>query len=144
MSLETHWGTIEEKNHLGQVINTKQGLIIGRGEGRRVVCPEDVEQLAESHATYAELARYFGVKEGTFRDHFRETVEKARTGTKIRLRKKQIDVAMTGNVSMLIWLGKNILGQSDQPEDREGQGPLPWNDNDDQDALNEHPDDNNP
>jgi hypothetical protein len=35
---------------------------------------------------------------------------------RINLLKKQYDVAMAGNVSMLIWLGKNILGQSDKVE----------------------------
>ena len=32
---------------------------------------------------------------------------------KIELRRKQWQVAMEGNVQMLIWLGKNILGQKD-------------------------------
>ena len=32
------------------------------------------------------------------------------------LREKQYDVAMSGNVSMLIWLGKQVLGQSDKQE----------------------------
>ncbi len=32
------------------------------------------------------------------------------------LRRKQFEVAMSGNVSMLIWLGKNRLGQSDKQE----------------------------
>jgi len=142
MSQETHWGTIEEKNHLGEVINTREGLIIGRGEHKRVVSPADVEALAASHCTYGELATYFGVKEGTFRDHFRETVEKARTGTKMRLRSKQIEVAMTGNVSMLIWLGKNLLGQRDQQENTENLQPLPWIDDDD--SVNDQTDHNNP
>lgn len=35
---------------------------------------------------------------------------------RINLRKKQYDVAMQGNVTMLIWLGKNMLGQSDKNE----------------------------
>ena len=35
---------------------------------------------------------------------------------RVNLRKKQYDVAMAGNVSMLIWLGKNELGQSDKHE----------------------------
>ena len=30
------------------------------------------------------------------------------------LRRKQYEVALSGNPSMLIWLGKNVLGQSDQ------------------------------
>ena len=35
---------------------------------------------------------------------------------RINLLKKQYDVAMSGNVSMLIWLGKNELGQTDKQE----------------------------
>ncbi|MEY3788842.1 MAG: Psychrobacter phage pOW20-A [Pseudomonadota bacterium] len=35
---------------------------------------------------------------------------------RINLLKKQYDVAMAGNVSMLIWLGKNELGQKDKLE----------------------------
>jgi hypothetical protein len=35
---------------------------------------------------------------------------------KVSLRRKQFEVAMTGNVSMLIWLGKQWLGQTDKQE----------------------------
>ena len=33
------------------------------------------------------------------------------------LQDKQWEVAMEGNVQMLIWLGKQYLGQSDNPND---------------------------
>ena len=109
------WGTIEEKDPNGNIIYSKEGLIIGRNENKRVISPEDVESLSKTWASYKELAEYFGVKENTFRDHFRENVEKGRSLTKIALRRKQVEVALSGNVSMLIWLGKNLLSQSDAP-----------------------------
>ena len=34
---------------------------------------------------------------------------------KLALRKKQWDMAMAGDVKMLIWLGKQVLGQTDNP-----------------------------
>ena len=34
----------------------------------------------------------------------------------VELRKKQFEMAMDGNVQMLIWLGKQYLGQKDKPE----------------------------
>ena len=37
---------------------------------------------------------------------------------RVNIRKKQYDVAMAGNVSMLIWLGKNELGQSDKVDNK--------------------------
>jgi len=35
---------------------------------------------------------------------------------RIGLARKQIEVAMSGNVTMLIWLGKQMLGQVDKQE----------------------------
>ena len=34
---------------------------------------------------------------------------------KINLRKKQVEMALNGDVRMLIWLGKQYLGQTDSP-----------------------------
>lgn len=45
---------------------------------------------------------------------FSEYREKKMSGMRIRLRQKQYDVAMKGNVTMLIWLGKQMLGQTDK------------------------------
>lgn len=35
--------------------------------------------------------------------------------TRLRLAQKQFDLAMEGNTTMLVWLGKNLLGQTDIP-----------------------------
>ena len=45
---------------------------------------------------------------------FTEYKHKRKESMRINLLKKQYDVAMAGNVSMLIWLGKNELGQKDK------------------------------
>jgi hypothetical protein len=45
---------------------------------------------------------------------FPEYKEQKKSAMRTNLRKKQYDVAMAGNVSMLIWLGKNELGQKDK------------------------------
>ena len=47
---------------------------------------------------------------------FPEYKHKRKESLRINLLKKQYDVAMAGNVSMLIWLGKNELGQKDKLE----------------------------
>src|SRR5690554_591052 len=48
---------------------------------------------------------------------FAEYRHKRQEMLRINLRKKQYQVAMEeGNVTMLIWLGKNMLGQSDKNE----------------------------
>ena len=47
---------------------------------------------------------------------FAEYKKKVKEPMRINLRKKQYDVAMQGSHAMLIWLGKNELGQSDKNE----------------------------
>lgn len=45
---------------------------------------------------------------------FSEYKAKKQEVIRIKLFQKQFDVAMDGNVTMLIWLGKQYLGQSDK------------------------------
>ena len=52
----------------------------------------------------------------TYNMNYSEAYKRYSTGGRISLRRKQKEVAMTGNVTMLIWLGKNVLGQSESPE----------------------------
>jgi hypothetical protein len=42
------------------------------------------------------------------------------------LRRMQWEKAQTGNTTMLIWLGKQMLGQKDRLETSEEAQPLPW------------------
>jgi hypothetical protein len=109
----------------------KQGekTVVGRVIGRdKIIVPEDqVAQLAQYHCTNKEMADFFGVKLQTFMDNFRDIIDKNRLITKQRLRKAQLDLALNGKDRvMLIWLGKNLLGQSDNPVSSETEQVLPW------------------
>jgi hypothetical protein len=55
---------------------------------------------------------------------------KGRESLKQSLRRAQIKLALSGNAVMLIWLGKNLLGQSDNPLNSDDRQPLPWTDGD--------------
>lgn len=109
------WGTV-----------TREGLIVGRGNNKKCIPPDEVFHLAQLGCSYKEMADWFQVPEDTLRYNFRPYVEQAREQTKQRLRQAQIKVALGGNVSMLIWLGKNMLGQSDNPIDVDTDKVLPW------------------
>ena len=52
----------------------------------------------------------------TLADRFSKVIEKGRENGKTRIREKQIQMALGGNVAMLIWVGKNMLGQTDKQE----------------------------
>lgn len=104
------------------------GYECGRGKNKRVVFPEDVYKLATLGSTDAEIALWFDMPLNTLRDNFRNIIEKGREDLKQRLRMAQIKLALSGNATMLIWLGKNMLGQSDNPTNSEDKQPLPWDD----------------
>ena len=103
------------------------GFEVGRGMRRRVVMPEDVYKLAAIGCSTMEIARWFDVTEQTLRYNFSEIIAKGREDLKQSLRMSQIKLALQGNAVMLIWLGKNLLGQSDNPGANNEQ-PLPWTD----------------
>jgi len=85
---------------------------------------DQVEKMCAIHCTGEEQAAVLGVDYDTlnaackreqgvgFSDYFKQ---KASNG-KMSLRRKQYTAAMDGNTTMLVWLGKNWLGQTDQVE----------------------------
>ena len=77
---------------------------------------EKVEQLASFGCTTSEIASFFGCSENTIRRNYGENLTKGRDKGKIRLRQMQWKAADKGNVTMLIWLGKQLLGQADKSE----------------------------
>lgn len=86
---------------------------------------EQLDALCEIQCTGEECAAILGVsyehlnnqlkKDGNtgFLYYFKEKS----AGGKMSLRRRQFDHAMTGNATMLIWLGKQWLGQVDKIED---------------------------
>jgi hypothetical protein len=77
---------------------------------------ELVEKLAGIGCPNKEIAAIVGCSVDTLDRHFADVIAKGRENGKTRLRKKQIEVALAGNVTMLIFLGKNMLGQADKQE----------------------------
>jgi DNA-binding CsgD family transcriptional regulator len=90
--------------------------------GRKLLdIPEaEVGKLASYGCTNVEIAGFYGCDEGTIRKRFSEILTKGRESGKIRLRKKQYNTAMGGNAPLLIWLGKQMLGQTDKHHEQIG------------------------
>ena len=106
---------------------TVTGIRIGRGETSAVVDPEKVYKLALMGATNVEIAEWYGVTEQSIRYRFNEYLSKARSSLKIKLRRAQLKVAIENeNPTMLIWLGKQMLGQSENVVGAESEKVLPW------------------
>jgi hypothetical protein len=103
------------------------GYQVGRGLKRRVVTPDEIYKLAAIGSSDREIARWFDIAEDTLRRNFAGIIAKGREEMKMTLRRKQIQVALSGNAVMLIWLGKVLLGQQENAPTDDNK-PLPWSD----------------
>jgi hypothetical protein len=86
---------------------------------------EIVEGLGRIGATAAEMACVLPASQSTIEHRmadregdFSKAYRKGQGLLKASLRRKQIAVGMAGNVTMLIWLGKQHLSQTDRQDNR--------------------------
>jgi len=99
------------------------------GRPRKVIDWDLVEKLSTIQCTTAEIARIIGVSESTL-DHNKKFVQIHKKGLdegRMSLRRLQWKKANEGNVVMLIWLGKQYLGQKDRQEISGENGPIVTN-----------------
>ena len=78
--------------------------------------PKKVEYLASIGCTQTEIAKMYGCNEDTIQRTYSESWRKGIADCKERLRKIQWKIALEGNPTMAIWLGKQYLGQTDKVE----------------------------
>jgi DNA-binding CsgD family transcriptional regulator len=74
---------------------------------------EAVRRLAFIQCTRAEMAAILDMSEDTLNYKYGKLIEKYNNMGRRSLRRKQYQVALRGNPTMLIWMGKNTLDQSD-------------------------------
>lgn len=95
-----------------------------RGRPKKQIDKEQFEKLCSLQCTLEEFCCYFDCNmdtlenwcKKTYLKNFSEVFKVKRGGGKVSLRRKQFEVAMSGNPTMLIWLGRNMLDQSENNE----------------------------
>lgn len=96
------------------------------GRPRKVIDWEQVDKLLGIHCTKDEICAIIEVDEGTLSSAckrergmgFSEYSKLKKASGKASLRRRQYLAAVEqGNTTMLIWLGKQWLGQSDKPNE---------------------------
>ena len=75
-----------------------------------------VEKLARVGCSNESIAVQAGCSVDTLTRRYAELLQKSREGLKTQLRIWQLEAAKKGNVAMLIWLGKQMLGQTEKVE----------------------------
>ena len=87
--------------------------------------PEKVIACAAVGLTQWEVAAIMGCSHDTIHRKFQAEFDLGKAKACASVRRKQIELAMAGNPTMLVWLGKNMLGQSDKMEHTgENGGPI--------------------
>jgi hypothetical protein len=85
---------------------------------------EELEKLLKLYPTLQDVCDWFDVSERGLqryvKKHYSKTFDDLRDKmwirTKTAIKRVQIDKALKGDNTMLIWVGKNMLGQSDKLE----------------------------
>jgi len=93
------------------------------GRPKIILNLEELERLSRLNCTMPEISAYFDIPLRTLEDKFaneldvRKAIEKGRATGKLSLRRRQIQIMEeTNNPTMAIWLGKQLLGQTDKQE----------------------------
>ena len=96
---------------------------------------DQVDKMCAIHCTGEEQAAVLNIDYDTlnraclrvYKISFAEYFKQKASSGKMSLRRKQFTTAMDGNTTMLIWLGKNWLGQKDNHDEVGGQQPVSIN-----------------
>lgn len=83
---------------------------------RKTVDEKAILELSSKGRTMNEIAAYCNVSVATLERRFAETIKRGRSLMRGSLRSRQYEVAMSGNPTMLVWLGKQELEQTDKAE----------------------------
>ena len=87
---------------------------------------EQIKKLSEIGSTMEEVAYVMGCSRSALRN-FTHLVDEGKARGKVKLRRAQYHKAVEeGNPTLLIWLGKQMLGQSDNPVGEGENLVLPW------------------
>lgn len=114
-------------------LNEGASILMGSGRKKQEIDWKKVDLMLEAHCLGTEVANHLGIHPDTlynrvkeefkvdFSAYSRQKKEKGKSHVKV----KQYQEARIGNKQMLIWLGKNWLGQKDEPKkDQEFDGSL--------------------
>lgn len=77
---------------------------------------EQIAELAFNGCHIKTIAQLMEVDDKTILAHFSTLIQKKRAEGRTALRRKQMQLALAGDNTMLIWLGKQRLDQSDKKQ----------------------------
>jgi hypothetical protein len=127
-----YYSYLQKRDHGDEAIR-EQAMVPAKSAGRppRLLSDKELRQLdrlSAIHCTFAEIADILDVGDEWLAKNFSARIEIMRSTGKMSLRRKQFQKALVQeDTIMQIFLGKNLLGQSDRRDVEhhgEGGGPI--------------------
>lgn len=88
------------------------------GQPKKMLDEALLKKMAAEDCTVAEIAATLGCHRDTIYARYSDVLREGREEGNSSLKRKMFELAMSGNVQMLIWLSKQRLGYKDkQPEE---------------------------
>ena len=95
-------------------------MAAGRPKKKVDLKKEQIKELASCGLTNLEIAAIANTSPTSLARNYGDIIKEGHQHRNGSLRRKQYEVAMGGNCSMLIWLGKQHLDQTDKQETIDG------------------------
>lgn len=113
MALNNHSEPSEIPGNTSDTIPQRPGETAGEQTLECTIA--NIERLARTGATDDEIATQLGLSVARLQRKFSKSLAKARATLKLRLRARQTALALRddGSERMLLWLGRQYLGQSE-------------------------------
>lgn len=87
---------------------------MARPQKTATLSESQIEALASIGCSDSEIAVLCELDEATVKRSFAPLLKKGRASLRTKLRKAQVDKALKGDTTMLIWMGKVYLNQTDK------------------------------
>lgn len=104
---------------MGDMEEAKPKHAGGRPSKVSAISATEVQKLAKIGCTQTEIADFFSVSHSQISRSFAQPYKRGLEQCKMSLRRKQLSMANKGNCTMLIWLGKQLLGQREPKHELE-------------------------
>lgn len=111
--------SITKKGKIRKITNKETAAASGKKLGRPPFEPtkeqeHQVESLTAMGASEESICDFLNIEQETLKKYFSEALKNGRSRVSNRLRMLQLKKAYAGHPTMLIWLGKQLLGQSEK------------------------------
>jgi hypothetical protein len=86
------------------------------GRPRKAIDTDKLFELASQGLRTPEIAALLECSPDTLERNHAEELAEGKFAARAKILQKQMELALAGNVTMLIWVGKNLCGQADKSE----------------------------